>query len=69
MLCKLKLNDCCCWRWSSSKSEDLSDDDRKDNSRNAAIKEEIEDAWNDEECDKDGKINNKFIADGIILTN
>ncbi|KAH1016840.1 hypothetical protein HUJ04_008009 [Dendroctonus ponderosae] len=53
MLCKLKLNGCCCWRWSSSKSEDLSDDDRKDSSRNADVKEEIEDVWNDEEWDKD----------------
>uniref|UniRef100_A0AAR5QDZ7 Cytochrome b5 reductase 4 n=1 Tax=Dendroctonus ponderosae TaxID=77166 RepID=A0AAR5QDZ7_DENPD len=59
MLCKLKLNGCCCWRWSSSKSEDLSDDDRKDSSRNADVKEEIEDVWNDEEWDKDGNPRNK----------
>ncbi|KAH1026260.1 hypothetical protein HUJ05_010805 [Dendroctonus ponderosae] len=59
MLCKLKLNGCCCWRWSSSKSEDLSDDDRKDSSRNADVKEEIEDVWNDEEWDKDAYLEGK----------
>ncbi|XP_066137689.1 cytochrome b5 reductase 4 isoform X2 [Euwallacea fornicatus] len=64
MLCKFKLNHCCCWRW-SNKSEELSDEEKKDTTKGTDIFN-VEDGASkrhtaevEEETDEEGNPRNK----------
>lgn len=52
MLCKFNLKHCCCWRW-SNKSEEVSDDERKENI--FSIEDEVKKQQDLEEFDDEGK--------------
>lgn len=53
MLCKFKLKHCCCWHW-SNKSEEVSDDERKENI--FSIEDEVKKQQEDlEDFDDKGK--------------
>lgn len=55
MLCKFKLTQCCCWRW--SKSEEVSDDDKKESTRNVDnFKIEDEESRNGDDIDDAGEL-------------
>lgn len=52
MLCKFNLKHCCCWRW-NNKSEEVSDDERKENI--FSIEDEVKKQQDLEEFDDEGK--------------